>query len=54
VEARQRAEDGAPVVFSAAQNVALELVEIAPNGWLRVRHGDGASGFVRAAAVWGD
>jgi SH3-like domain-containing protein len=54
VEARQRAEDGAPVAFGAAQNVVLELVEIAPNGWLRVRHGDGAVGFVRAASVWGD
>ena len=53
-EARQRAEDAAPAVFSAAQNVALELVEIAPNGWLRVRHSDGATGFVRAASVWGD
>jgi SH3-like domain-containing protein len=53
-EVRQRAEDGAPAVFSAAQNVALELVEIAPNGWLRVRHSDGAAGFVRADAVWGD
>jgi SH3-like domain-containing protein len=54
VEARQRAEDGAPVAFTAAQNVALELVEITPNGWLRVRHSDGAAGFVRAASVWGD
>ena len=53
-EARQRAEDGAAVVFSAAQNVTLDLVEIAPNGWLRVRHSDGATGFVRAASVWGD
>jgi len=53
-EARQRPEDAAPVVFSAAQNVALELLETAPNGWLRVRHSDGASGFMRAAAVWGD
>jgi SH3-like domain-containing protein len=53
-EAHQRPEDGAPAVFSAAQNVALELVEIAPNGWLRVRHSDGATGFVRAASVWGD
>ena len=53
-EARQRPEDGAPSVFSAAQNVALELLEIAPNGWLRVRHSDGATGFVRAASVWGD
>ena len=52
-EARLRPEEGAPLAFSAAQNVALELVEIAPNGWLRVRHADGASGFVRAASVWG-
>ena len=52
-EARARPEDGAPAAFAAAQNVALELVEIAPNGWLRVRHADGASGFVRAAQVWG-
>ncbi len=53
-EARLRPEDGAPAVFAAAQNVALELVEVAPNGWLRVRHADGATGFVRAAQVWGD
>lgn len=53
-EARQRPEEVAPAVFSAAQNVALELVEIAPNGWLRVRHSDGETGFVRAASVWGD
>lgn len=53
-EVRARPEDGAPAVFTAAQNVALELVEVAPNGWLRVRHADGAAGFVRAAQVWGD
>ena len=52
-EARQRPEENAPVAFAAAQNVVLELVETAPNGWLRVRHSDGATGFVRAAAVWG-
>jgi len=52
-EARQRAEDNAPAAFGAAQNVALELVEIAPGGWLRVRHADGATGYVRAAQVWG-
>jgi SH3-like domain-containing protein len=53
-EARERPEDGAPAAFSAAQNVVLELVEVAPNGWLRVRHADGATGFLRANAVWGD
>lgn len=52
-EARSRPEDGAPAAFAAAQNVALELIEVAPNGWLRVRHADGATGFVRAAQVWG-
>lgn len=50
---RVKPEDTAPVAFVAAQNVALELVEIAPGGWMRVRHADGASGFVRSNAVWG-
>ena len=53
-EARARPEEGAPAVFSAAQNVTLEFVEVAPNGWLRVRHADGATGYVRAAQVWGN
>jgi SH3-like domain-containing protein len=53
-EARQRPEDSAPAAFAAAQNVALDLVEVAPNGWLRVRHADGATGYVRASQVWGD
>ena len=48
-----RPEAGAPVVFVAAQNVVLELIEAAPEGWLRVRHADGATGFVRAASAWG-
>jgi SH3-like domain-containing protein len=52
-EVRVRAEDSAPVAFVAAQNVALDLVEIAAGGWLRVRHADGSAGFVRAAHVWG-
>jgi SH3-like domain-containing protein len=53
-EAHARPEEGAPALFSAAQNVTLELLEVAPNGWLRVRHADGATGYVRAAQVWGN
>jgi len=53
-QAHERPEDSAPAVFSAAQNVALELVEVAPGGWLRVRHADGATGFMRATALWGN
>ena len=52
-EARTRPEDAAPLAFVAAQNVALELLEIAPGGWLRVRHADGGTGFLRARLVWG-
>lgn len=52
-EVRERPQDSAPVVFGAAQNVVLELVEVLAGGWLRVRHADGASGYVRAALVWG-
>ena len=54
VEVRARPEDAAPMVFSAAQNVTLDLVEVAPGGWLRVRHADGATGYLRAAQVWGN
>jgi SH3-like domain-containing protein len=54
VEVRARPEDTAPAVFGAAQNVTLDLVEVAPGGWLRVRHADGATGYLRAAQVWGN
>ena len=52
-EVRARPEDGAPQAFVAASGVVLELVEIAPGGWLRVRHADGSSGYLRATQVWG-
>jgi SH3-like domain-containing protein len=52
-EARVRPGDGAPVAFVAAQNVVLELLGMVPGGWLRVRHPDGANGYLRSDAVWG-
>ncbi|NBS58544.1 MAG: hypothetical protein EBS65_16170 [Betaproteobacteria bacterium] len=53
VEVKSRAEDGAPAAFQVTQNVALDLVEIAQGGWVRVRHADGSTGFVRASVIWG-
>jgi SH3-like domain-containing protein len=53
VEVKSRADDGAPSAFQATQNVALELVEIAPGGWVRVRHADGSAGYVKSSVVWG-
>lgn len=52
-QVREAADDGAPVVFEAQQNVLLELVEVASGGWLRVRHRDGQTGFVKVGQVWG-
>ncbi len=52
-QVRDSADDNAPVVFQAQQNVLLELLELASGGWLRVRHRDGQTGFVKITQVWG-
>lgn len=51
-QVRETADDGAPMVFQAQQNVLLDLLEVT-GGWLRVRHRDGQAGFVRITQVWG-
>jgi len=40
-------------VFEAERDVVLELVEAVPGGWVKVRHRDGQSGFLKAPQVWG-
>jgi len=50
---RQSAEDSAPLAFEAEKNVALVHVETVPGGWVKVRHRDGDTGFVRANQIWG-
>ena len=52
-EIRQKADETAPRVFAAEKNVALEYLESLPGGWIKVRHRDGQSGYVRANQVWG-
>ena len=51
---RRAPEENAAVVLQARQQVALELLENTGGGWLKVQHQDGATGYVRAADVWGD
>jgi len=50
---RREAGDDAPLVFEAEKGVALELLEPATSGWVKVRHRDGQTGYVRATQVWG-
>lgn len=51
-EVRQAPDENAPVAFYAEQDVLLEFVEMQGN-FARVRHPDGAVGYVRVTQVWG-
>lgn len=53
LKVRAAPEESAAAVFSADKGVLLELQETAGAGWLKVRHRDGLSGYVRSADVWG-
>ena len=54
LSARAAASDTAPVAFTAAKGVLLELAEPIASGWIKVRHRDGETGYVKATEVWGD
>ena len=57
---RANPDDASPVVFRAEQNVLLDLAESATSpgttatpGWVKARHRDGQSGYVRVSQVFG-
>jgi SH3-like domain-containing protein len=59
-EIRANPDDGSPLVFRAEQNVLLDLAESAASpgttatpGWVKVRHRDGQTGYVRVNQVFG-
>lgn len=41
------------LVATVEKDVVLELVADRQNGWLKVRHRDGVTGFVQVGSVWG-
>jgi SH3-like domain-containing protein len=52
---RAAADDAGALVFSADKGVLLELSEpTIASVWLKVKHRDGQSGYVKAVDVWGD
>jgi SH3 domain protein len=51
-DARQRPEESAPVAFRVEQGVVLEFGGFS-GGWARVRHRDGAAGYIRLGQLWG-
>jgi SH3-like domain-containing protein len=59
-EIRAAGDDASAVVFRAERDVLLEIAEAASSsantsvpGWVKVKHRDGASGFVRISQVFG-
>jgi SH3-like domain-containing protein len=54
LDVRAEADSGAPRVFQVRQEVALERLEAIGTGWVKVRHQDGETGYVRSVEVWGE
>lgn len=52
-EIRQTDKPEAPVVAELDKWVAVDFIEPASPGWAKVRHRDGAIGFIRSKQVWG-
>lgn len=52
-EIRQADKPDAPVLAELDKWVIIDFVEPAAPGWAKVRHRDGATGYVRATQVWG-
>lgn len=50
---RQKPASESALVLQARKQVALEMLEDTGAGWFKVRHLDGATGYIRASDVWG-
>lgn len=50
---RGTADADANPVMSADKGVLLEVVDAPAAGWVKVRHRDGITGYIRASDVWG-
>jgi len=52
-EIRQSADAASTLVFRSEKDVVLELLEPVANGWAKVRHRDGLTGYILSSSVWG-
>ena len=50
---RQADQSDAPVLAEYAKWVVLQWIEPASPGWVKVKHRDGAIGYIRQTQVWG-
>jgi len=53
LKVRASPDDTASAVLLLDKGVLLEMSEQASSGWVKVRHKDGLSGYVKTSEVWG-
>lgn len=54
VELKQSEDETSALLATFEKDVVVEvLTTTAKNGWVKVKHRDGLSGFVRSTALWG-
>lgn len=51
---RRSPDNDAEVVFKATQQLGLEWLGSTGTGWVKVRHEDGTTGYLKSENVWGD
>jgi SH3-like domain-containing protein len=53
LKVRTAPDEAGATAFIADKGVLLEVADTATSGWIKVRHRDGASGYVKSADIWG-
>ena len=53
LKVRASPDDNASPLILVDKGVLLEMSEQPASGWLKVRHKDGQSGYVKTSEVWG-
>jgi len=49
----ETADVNSKLVFQAEENTVLEWLDSNTQGWVKVRHNDGQTGYVKMTQVWG-
>lgn len=52
-EIRQAERNDAPLLAELDKWVVVDYLEPASTGWVKVKHRDGATGYIRVTQVWG-
>jgi SH3-like domain-containing protein len=52
-EIRQSPDVASSLVCRVEKNVVLDFLEPPNNGWIKVKHRDGLSGYILSTSVWG-